>query len=174
MPDPSMVTPIVRRQVVELFVERYTKGNQTATVKIFRGLYPNFAVLYEGRGRLHRMQGSVQMGFGDEPQYMVTGTISVPLIHTDGTVVNPQVNDFVFIVQHHDPDSVGRLLRVVHVDHGGQWNGVVSMSVIGSEDSTTSRLPHVNPFHVAGTVHEYILDDHRMERQIIKGEVEHG
>jgi len=134
--------PIYRRALIDKYVERYAEGNMTARVRITRGLYPNSTLLYEGRARVHLQGGAVQMGFGDEPQYMVSGTISVPQYHdVDNIAVLPSVNDLILITEHHDDRTVGRTMRIMHVDAGGQFNNILTMSVIGSEESPTALRP---------------------------------
>jgi len=134
--------PIYRRALIDKYVERYAEGNMTARVRITRGIYPNSTLLYEGRGRIHLQGGAVQMGFGDEPQYMVSGTISVPQYHeVDDASVLPQINDLILILEHHDARTMGRTMRVMHVDAGGQFNSIITMSVLGSEESPTAVKP---------------------------------
>lgn len=131
--------PIYRRALIDKYVERYAEGNMTARVRITRGLHSNSTLLYEGKARVHLQAGAVQMGFGDEPQYMVSGTISIPQYHeVDNAAVLPQVNDLILILVHHDARTIGRTMRIMHVDAGGQFNSIISMSVIGSEESPTS------------------------------------
>jgi hypothetical protein len=154
----SPYTTLVRRPLVELYAERYTRSNQTVTVRIDRGIVPDLTTIYTGRGRVHRMVGSVQMGFGDEPQYMVSGIISVPILDADDEPVKPHVNDHVTVLTHHDPAMVGRTFRVMHVDAGGQFNGVVAMSVLGSEPSPTTVADDSEVTRVRGTAHTYSTD----------------
>lgn len=134
----------VRLDLAEIYTRRYAEMVQEALVEITRGVHPdNETQIYAGRGRVHALNSSVQMGFGDETQYMVTGTISVPALDEDGIPVAPQVNDMVLVVNARDPHVVGRSFRVLHVDFGGQFNDVTSMTVVGAEDSPTILEPPV-------------------------------
>jgi hypothetical protein len=127
----------VRLGLAEIYTKRYAEMVQEAQVEITRGVVGGTTQVYAGQGRVHVMSGAMQMGFGDEPQYMTTGTISIPVHSTDGGDVDPQVNDMVLVVWHRESGMIGRSYRVMHVDAGGQFNDVVSMRVVGSEDSPT-------------------------------------
>jgi Family of unknown function (DUF6093) len=132
--------PIYRQGLIDKYLERYAEGNMQARVVITRGLYPASTLLYEGRARIHLQAGAVQMGFGDEPQYMVTGTISVPEYTEDtDAAVLPRVNDLILCTESTDSRAAGRTFRVMHIDVGGQYNGFLTMSVIGSEDSPSNE-----------------------------------
>ena len=133
----------LRLGLAELYARRYAEMVQEAQVDITRGLHDaeDEVQIYAGYARVHVMAGAIQMGFGDEPQYMVTGKISIPMHDPAGVDVHPQVNDMVLIVTHRDPDVTGRAYRVMHVDAGGLFNDVITMTVIGSEDSPTIVAP---------------------------------
>lgn len=136
MTEPA---PLYRQELIDLYVDRYTRAHQTAFVRLYRGvLGDGEQVLYEGRARVHRLSGAVQMGFGDEPQYMVSGTVSLPRTDADGNEVMPQVDDTLVVLTHRDDKTVGRSFRVMHVDAGGQFKEMVQLSVIGSEESPTA------------------------------------
>lgn len=133
-----MDVPAYHRPMVEEYIRRYSSANMTARIRIVRGTTPDTALVYEGRARIHRLQGSVQMGFGDEPQYMVTGTVSIPQLDEEtGEPVIPAVDDTIRVLDHHDARTVDMSFRVMHVDAAGQFNSFVSMSVVGAERSPT-------------------------------------
>lgn len=133
-----MDVPAYHRPMVEEYIRRYSSANMTARIRIVRGIVPDTALVYEGRARIHRLQGSVQMGFGDEPQYMVTGTVSIPQRDEWTDEPNlPIVDDTIEVLEHHDTRTVGMSFRVMHVDAAGQFNSFVSMSVVGAERSPT-------------------------------------
>lgn len=127
----------LRLGLAELYTKRYAEVVQESEVTITRGVVGDTTIVYSGRARVHAMTGAMQMGFGDEPQYMVTGRISVPVADVSGDPIEPQVNDLVTVDSHRDAGIVGHAFRVMHVDAGGQFTDVVSMTVVGSEDSPT-------------------------------------
>lgn len=131
----------VRLELAELYAKRYAEVVQESQVEITRGLHPDETQIYAGRARVHALTSAVQMGFGDEPQYMVTGRISIPLRDTAGELTDPRVNDMVLVVTSRDAHVVGRSFRVMHVDSGGQYNDVTTMTVVGAEDSPTILVP---------------------------------
>jgi len=138
---------IARKPLIEKYIERYVEGNMDAEVRIERGVRPATTTVYSGRARVHPLNGSVQMGFGDEPQYMVSGSVSIPVLDdSTGLPTDPRVNDTIVILRHGDPGVAGRSLRVMHVDSGGQYNTVVSMTVMGAEASPTASAAAGEPF----------------------------
>ena len=75
MPNDVGHKPIYRKPLIDKYVERYIESNMVDEVSVYRGLRAEEAVLvYHGQARIHRLSSPVQMGFGDEPQYMVSGT----------------------------------------------------------------------------------------------------
>ena len=126
-----------RKALVDTYVRRYYTAHQTARVRVLRGVLSEGGTLvYEGAARVHRMSSPMQMGFGDEPQYMVSGTVSLPA-RVDGVEVAPHVNDVLVVLEHNDPVMVGRSFRVMHVDAGAEFEEMVQLSVVGSEESPT-------------------------------------
>lgn len=135
----------VRLGLAEVYTKRYAELVQEYLVEITRGLHPDGEQqIYAGRARVHALTGAVQMGFGDEPQYMVTGRISIPVKDPDtGELNDPRVNDMVLVVTGRDEHVVSRSYRVMHVDAGGLFNDVCTMTVVGAEDSPTILAPPV-------------------------------
>lgn len=134
-----MAAPVYRKSLVDKYLQRYYRAHMSSRVRVLRGvLGAGEELVYEGDARVHRMAAPVQMGFGDEPQYMVSGTVSVPFHDASGAVVQPQVNDMVVVLSHHDRKLEGRSFRVMHVDAGGEFEEMVQMSVMGSEESPTA------------------------------------
>lgn len=133
----------VRLDLAEVYTRRYAEMVQESLVEITRGLHTvEETQIYAGRARVHALSGAVQMGFGDEPQYMVSGQISVPVIDpSTGEPTDPRVNDMVLVVVCRDAHAQGRSFRVMHVDIGGQFNDVCTMTVLGAEDSPTIVAP---------------------------------
>ena len=133
----------VRLDLAEVYTKRYAEMVQESLVEITRGVHPdNETQVYAGRGRVHAFSGALQMGFGDESQYVVTGRVSVPAIDPEtGEPTDPRVNDMVLVVTCRDPHVQGRSYRVMHVESGGQFEDVTTMTVIGAEDSPTVLVP---------------------------------
>jgi hypothetical protein len=134
----ALGTGLVNHQLVSQFVRRYTRSNMTAAVRVWRGSHPDASVLYEGPARVALLAGAVQMGFGDEPQYMVSGTVYIPREDpATGVLLDVMVNDTVVVLSQQDPAAVGRTMRVMHVNAAGQWNSSIELSVMGAEPSPT-------------------------------------
>ena len=151
----SILDGLVRRPLVQNYIDRYTTANMEADVRVTRGSYAAPVAVYTGRARIAALGGSVQMGFGDEPQYMVSGTISLPTLDSDGaTPVEPMVNDMILVLRHHDPSIVGRSFRVMHVDNGNQYASVVRCTVLGAEVSPTTDPDPLAPITTHGP-HDY-------------------
>ena len=131
--------PIYRQALIEKYIERYAEGHMNDAITIHRGNWQSLTQVYSGRARVHLLAGAIQMGFGDEPQDMVSGTITIPAhSEDDDQRVTPTINDLVTITDNHDPRAIGRTFRVMHVDAAGQFDGFTTMSVIGSEDNPTA------------------------------------
>jgi hypothetical protein len=139
--------PIYRKSLIDKYVERYAESNMVEEVSVYRGIHTDESVLvYHGQARIHRLSSPIQMAFGDEPQYMVSGTVSLPMVEagTDNPV-RVYVNDHVIVDDHWDHSMIGRSFRIMHVDVGGQFHNVVSLSVVGSEESPTTERNVVAP-----------------------------
>lgn len=151
----------VRTGLVTKYLERYVEGNMTALVVITRGTGTTRTTVYAGRARVHRLANSVQMGFGDEPQYLTSGTISVPNTTdaNDAVPVVPRVNDNVRVTRHHDPRLVGRSFRVMSVALGGQFSAEVSLSVLGAVDQPSAIDTPVTTAVRAWPDPDYTADD---------------
>jgi hypothetical protein len=134
--------PIYTRDLISLYAQRYAWSNMQDQVRVLRGLGGQQDIIYEGRGRVHMFASPIQMGFGDEPQFMVSGTISIPdNDYPAERPIRPQVDDHVLVLNHPDIIAIWRTYRVVHVDAGGQFESVVTMSCITSEESPTAHEP---------------------------------
>lgn len=83
-----------------------------STTKILRTVYCGPARLYSLAG------GGGPQEFGDGLGYMSSSYISIPL--TDQKCWT-QVDDMIEVLGHPDPDTVGRVFRVMDVDGGGQF-----------------------------------------------------
>jgi uncharacterized protein DUF6093 len=139
--------PIYRKSLIDKYVERYVESNMVDEVSVYRGIHTDQSVLvYHGQARIHRLASPVQMGFGDEPQYMVSGTISLPMFEAEtNNPVRVFVNDHVTVDDHWDASMIGRTFRVMHVDVAGQFHNTVSLSIMGSEESPTTTRNVVAP-----------------------------
>lgn len=133
----------VNDRLIEAYVERYSEGNMTAVVRIVRGVYPDTTVQYEGRARISKLSGSIQMGFGDEPQYMVSGSVYIPYVSDEGLDVDVMVDDTVLVLDQRDRNAINRTMRVMHADAAGQWNGSIALQVVGAEPSPTGSHERV-------------------------------
>lgn len=133
----STPRPLFNNRLVEAFVKRYSESNMTALVRIYRGVHPDTVVQYEGKARIARLAGAVQMGFGDEPQYMVSGQVYIPYVDGSGARVDVMVDDTLLVLDQRDPNAVDRTMRIMHADAAGQWNGSIALSVVGAEPSPT-------------------------------------
>lgn len=129
--------PVFSKRLADLYVRRYYSSHLSSRVRVLRGVLADGSpqLVYEGAARVHRLSAPLQMGFGDEPQYMVTGTVTLPHRDQSGDAVAPQVNDVVVVLDHQDHKVVGRSFRVMHVDSGGELEEMVQLSVVGSEES---------------------------------------
>lgn len=135
--------PIYRKSLIDKYLERYIESNQTDEVTLWRGVAttPTFNLIYQGPARVHRLSSPMQMGFGDEPQYMVTGVISLPMQEAMANgKVRISVNDTAIVEKHWDAAMVGRTYRVVHIDIAGQFHNAVTLSVVGSEEHPSAAV----------------------------------
>ena len=139
--------PPVHLGLATKYLQRYTQGNMTATVEITRGTGAPRTSVYSGMARVHLLAAPVQMGFGDEPQFMISGTISVPaMLDDDVTPVLPRVNDMVRVVVARDRKLIGRSFRVMHVPTGGLLTAFTTMSVLGAQDAPSAlNTPPATP-----------------------------
>ena len=142
--------PFYRKPLIDKYLERYIESHMTDEVSIYRGVRSTASVrVYQGQARIHRLAAPVQMGFGDEPQYMVSGTISLPMVEGGSDLpVRIRVNDHVVVDDHYDTAMIGRTFRVMHIDTAGLFHNTVSLSVVGSEESPTTERLIVQPLEV--------------------------
>lgn len=136
--DESLV-PWYNSPLLRKYITRYMGSNMDCTIKIVRGAVASDDVVYAGSARIHRLTSAVQMGFGDEPQYMVAGTISIQKPEPGEPI--PQANDTIIVLEASDDRVYGRTFRVMHVDMGGNFHQPCTMSVMTSEDSPTVIVP---------------------------------
>ena len=131
--------PPVHLGLATKYLQRYTQANMTAMVEITRGTGTSRVGVYSGRARVHLLASPVQMGFGDEPQFMVSGTISVPaMLDDDATPVLPRVTDMVRVTAARDRKVIGRAFRVMHVPTGGLLTAFTTLSVLGAQDAPSA------------------------------------
>lgn len=141
----NVLSALVRRstQLARPYAQAYAEGNMIATVRIVRPSAPSFdratggltsmgaeTLVHEGPGRVYNVTGPVQYALGDEPQYYSSTFISIPI-----TATKPRVDDVVEIVDHPDPNIVGRFFRVQDVEAGGQIPVVHRMQAVGVQAS---------------------------------------
>ncbi len=141
----SLLTSLIKRSttMVRPLAQAYAEGNMIATVRLTRPAKPVFdrrtgglaamgaeGVIYSGPGRVYGVQGPVQYAVGDEPTYFSSTFVSIPI-----TAGKPRVDDVVEVLDHPDPNIVGRSFRVQDVEAGGQIPVVHRMQVVGIQAS---------------------------------------
>lgn len=143
----STISGLVRRATLQAgpMARQYAEGNMIATVRVTRKTAATFnrttggaarggtTTVYEGIGRVYRINGGPTMDLGDEPLYFTSATVSIPL-----SASRPHVNDVVTVLSHPDPNVVSRVFKVDAVAAGGQIPVAHEMACTGIQDSPTT------------------------------------
>ncbi|CAB4194552.1 hypothetical protein UFOVP1264_7 [uncultured Caudovirales phage] len=135
----------INTDLVRRYAKSYAEMNMLATVTIMRHDAPalnttsgdmsttDYLTVYEGKARVTTVSGPSTYSLGEEPQYFSNGSVSIPLVDTDGNPTVPQINDTITVDSHHDALMIGRTFRVVDVQAAGQFEAARTMSVVGAQ-----------------------------------------